>query len=133
LTRIYSPLLIRFSWIRSPHDLVSPVVRRLDRDLRSGDRPADHPVPATVPGCVHTDLLAAELIPDPYLDANELQLAWIGRTDWLYQCRFNWTETASGDQAELVCAGLDTVATVRVNGTELARTSKTCTGSIAFR
>jgi beta-mannosidase len=27
-------------------------------------------VPATVPGSVHTDLLAAGLIPDPYLDTN---------------------------------------------------------------
>ncbi len=33
------------------------------------------PVPATVPGCVHTDLLAAGLIPDPYLNANELEVA----------------------------------------------------------
>ena len=32
---------------------------------------ADRAVPATVPGCVHTDLLAAGLIPDPYLDENE--------------------------------------------------------------
>ena len=27
-----------------------------------------HAVRATVPGCVHTDLLAAGLIEDPYLD-----------------------------------------------------------------
>ncbi|MBS3966210.1 MAG: hypothetical protein KGZ60_03010 [Truepera sp.] len=31
-------------------------------------------LPATVPGCVHTDLLAAGLIPDPYLERNELEL-----------------------------------------------------------
>ena len=36
-------------------------------------------VPATVPGSVHTDLLAAGLIPDPYLDDHEALLAWIGR------------------------------------------------------
>jgi beta-mannosidase len=28
------------------------------------------PLPASVPGCVHTDLLAAGLIPDPFLDDN---------------------------------------------------------------
>ena len=38
-------------------------------------------LPATVPGCVHTDLLAAGRIDDPYLDENETALAWIGRTD----------------------------------------------------
>ena len=37
-------------------------------------------VPATVPGCVHTDLLAAGLIEDPYPDDNETRLGWIGRT-----------------------------------------------------
>ena len=42
-------------------------------------------VPATVPGCVHTDLLAHGLIPDPYLDDNENRLQWIGRTDWVYE------------------------------------------------
>ena len=35
-------------------------------------------IPSSVPGCVHTDLLAAGLIPDPYLDGNELRLDWIG-------------------------------------------------------
>ena len=57
--------------------------------LRAAGGPAPAPiagavVPAAVPGCVHTDLLAAGLIEDPYLDANETGLAWIGRTDWRY-------------------------------------------------
>ncbi|MFF5122096.1 glycosyl hydrolase 2 galactose-binding domain-containing protein, partial [Dactylosporangium aurantiacum] len=49
----------------------------------------DAPVPATVPGCVHTDLLAAGLIPDPYLDDNEVALSWIGRTAWVYETTFD--------------------------------------------
>ena len=79
-------------------------------------------VPATVPGCVHTDLLAAGLIPDPYLDDNETRLHWIGRTDWIYETVFDW---AGGDEprVDLVCAGLDTVATVELNGTEIGRTA----------
>src|SRR5205807_2183208 len=28
-------------------------------------------IPASVPGCIHLDLLAAHLIPDPYLSCNE--------------------------------------------------------------
>jgi beta-mannosidase len=111
--------------------------------------PAGRFVPATVPGCVHTDLLAAGLIPDPYLDRNELDLAWIGRTDWQYRAIFGWP--ASGDRddrdgggagddrddggagddrdgrddenVDLVCAGLDTVATITVNGIEVGRTA----------
>jgi len=77
-------------------------------------------VPATVPGCAHTDLLAAGLIADPYLDDNELGLAWIGRTAWTYETTF---DGARDDRADLVCAGLDTIATVTLNGTELGTTA----------
>ncbi|MFI7368854.1 glycoside hydrolase family 2 protein [Actinoplanes sp. NPDC049668] len=77
-------------------------------------------VAATVPGCVHTDLLAAGLIDDPYLDENEKKLAWIGRTDWVYETVFQHT---GGGRTDLVCAGLDTVATVILNGVELGRTA----------
>ncbi|MFV2100477.1 glycoside hydrolase family 2 protein [Micromonospora sp. LOL_024] len=78
-------------------------------------------IPATVPGCVHTDLLAAGLIPDPYLDDNETDLAWIGRTDWVYETTF---DRSAGDpqRLDLVCAGLDTVATVTVNDVAVGHT-----------
>ncbi|WP_091201812.1 glycoside hydrolase family 2 protein [Micromonospora narathiwatensis] len=82
---------------------------------------ADTAVPATVPGCVHTDLLAAGIIPDPYLDDNETRLGWIGRTDWVYETTFD-RRPGDADRVDLVCAGLDTVATVILNGTEAGRT-----------
>ncbi|MEV6963726.1 glycoside hydrolase family 2 TIM barrel-domain containing protein [Hamadaea sp. NPDC051192] len=81
----------------------------------------DGPVPATVPGCVHTDLLAAGLIDDPFLGENEPKTAWIGRSTWAYQLDFDWSD--AGDQrADLVCAGLDTIATVTLNGVTLGDT-----------
>ncbi|MBT8228216.1 MAG: glycoside hydrolase family 2 protein [Dactylosporangium sp.] len=80
------------------------------------------PVPATVPGCVHPDLLAAGLIDDLYLDDNEARLAWIGRTDWCYETTFAWVD-AGHQRVDLVCAGLDTVATVTLNDVELGRTA----------
>ncbi|MEV0727163.1 glycoside hydrolase family 2 protein [Polymorphospora sp. NPDC050346] len=79
-------------------------------------------LPATVPGCVHTDLLAAGRIPDPYLDDNETRLAWIGHTDWIYETTFA-ADPAGDDRVDLVCAGLDTVATVTLNDVELGRTA----------
>ncbi|MFU8850372.1 glycoside hydrolase family 2 protein [Micromonospora sp. SL1-18] len=82
---------------------------------------AGRSVPATVPGCVHTDLLAAGLIPDPYLDDNETRLGWIGRTDWVYETTFA-AQPGDADRVDLVCAGLDTVATVTLNSTEVGRT-----------
>ncbi|MBW8777371.1 MAG: glycoside hydrolase family 2 protein, partial [Stenotrophomonas sp.] len=40
---------------------------------------------AGVPGNVHTDLLAAGLIPDPYVGAAESALQWIGLAQWEYR------------------------------------------------
>lgn len=78
-------------------------------------------VPASVPGCVHLDLLAAGLIPDPYLDENEAEVQWIGRVDWRYETTFDWP--GGGDAVvDLVALGLDTIATVAVNSTVVART-----------
>lgn len=85
------------------------------------------PVRAAVPGCVHTDLLAAGLIPDPYEGENETGLGWIGEADWVYRTAFDWTDdvggTAGSSAVDLVCEGLDTVATVTLNGVELGRTA----------
>ena len=77
-------------------------------------------IPARVPGVVHTDLLAARVIPDPYLDRNESIVAWVGRTDWQYRTSFDW-QPDGHDRVELVCEGLDTVATVWLNAVELGR------------
>ncbi|MGH3736800.1 MAG: glycoside hydrolase family 2 protein [Micromonosporaceae bacterium] len=76
-------------------------------------------IPATVPGCVHTDLLAAGLIPDPYLDENEAALAWIGRTSWRYTTTLVADPVQPGERAELVFTGLDTVCEVSLNGHHL--------------
>ena len=48
------------------------------------------PVPATVPGEVYADLLAADLIPDPFDGDNEDRLHWIGSTDWSYRTTFTF-------------------------------------------
>lgn len=82
---------------------------------------AGRSIPATVPGSVHTDLLAAGLIVDPYLDDNERLVAWIGACDWRYTMAFDWSDDGR-DRAELVFEGLDTVAAVELNGTPIAET-----------
>lgn len=71
-------------------------------------------IPATVPGVVHTDLLAAGLIDDPCRSTNELLQKWIGSTSWRYRTVFD--ADLDADRADLVFAGLDTVATVSLNG-----------------
>ena len=79
-------------------------------------------IPATVPGTVHTDLLAARLIPDPYLDLNEIAVDWVGRCDWRYEQIFDWHDDGAG-HVELVCEGLDTFAQIVLNGAIIAETA----------
>ncbi|MFJ9559244.1 glycoside hydrolase family 2 protein [Streptomyces fuscichromogenes] len=77
-------------------------------------------LPAVVPGCVHTDLLAAGVIPDPLLGRNETGVAWVGRREWTYTAELG---TARGhDRTDLVFEGLDTAAEITVDGRTLGRT-----------
>ncbi|MBN2713453.1 MAG: hypothetical protein JXR97_13620, partial [Planctomycetes bacterium] len=46
-------------------------------------------IPAVVPGCVHTDLLAAKEIGDPFYRDNEEKQFWIGESDWVYTREFS--------------------------------------------
>ena len=80
-------------------------------------------LPATVPGCVHSDLRRAGKIPDPFHGTNELGLQWIEERDWKYRTSFTVpAELLAEEVVELVADGLDTVATVTLNGREIART-----------
>ncbi|NOT48782.1 MAG: glycoside hydrolase family 2 protein, partial [Acidobacteria bacterium] len=74
-------------------------------------------LPATVPGCVHTDLIANKVIDDPFYRDNEKRLQWIGKTNWSYQLFFNVTlENLKRQNLEIVFEGLDTYASVFLNG-----------------
>lgn len=77
-------------------------------------------LPATVPGCVHTDLLANKKIEDPFYRDNEKSQQWIGKTDWEYQTEFNVSaETLKRENIEIVFHGLDTYANVFLNDTPI--------------
>lgn len=75
-------------------------------------------IPATVPGSVYHDLLTAGQIPDPFYRDNENEALKIMDNDFVYSRSF--TVPASlleNDAVVLHCDGLDTLATVTVNGT----------------
>lgn len=76
-------------------------------------------IAAPVPGTVHEALLAAGRIPDPFYGRNELDVQWVGEADWLYRCAFTLGEAETAEPAQLCFDGLDTVATVWLNGAEL--------------
>ncbi|WP_030667565.1 glycoside hydrolase family 2 protein [Streptomyces rimosus] len=80
-------------------------------------------VPARVPGCVHTDLLASGLIPDPYVGLNEQQVGWVGRRGWTYRRALDEGESGTDhERTDLVFEGLDTAARITLAGAELGRT-----------
>ncbi|MFO7632645.1 MAG: glycoside hydrolase family 2 protein [Caldilinea sp.] len=79
---------------------------------------------ATVPGSVHTDLLALGRIPDPFVADNEKKVAWVAEQDWEYRCVFPASADALAEEKVfLVCDGLDTLAEVSLNGQLLGRTN----------
>jgi len=73
------------------------------------------PIPAVVPGVIHTDLVSAGLLDDPYLGLNEKQQEWVGSTSWRYVTEFDW-QPGEDARHDLNFLGLDTVATVILNG-----------------
>ncbi|MFY9154247.1 MAG: glycoside hydrolase family 2 protein [Prolixibacteraceae bacterium] len=85
-----------------------------DWTFRQADK--DEWLPATVPGCVHTDLLANGKIEDPFYRLNEHQLQWIDKVNWEYKTTINIDETTfKRNRIALDFKGLDTYADVFVN------------------
>ena len=77
---------------------------------------------AQVPGCVHTDLLAAGAIPDPWYRDNEKRIHWVCQRAWEYEREIEVPASLLGHaRVVLRCEGLDTLATVRINGREVLR------------
>ena len=72
---------------------------------------------AQFPTVAHIDLLHHNLIPDPYIDDNELKCLWVNDADWTYRTtKFPEVRLSShGIHAELVFEGLDTVVDVYLN------------------
>lgn len=72
--------------------------------------------PATVPGTVHTDLLAQHLIPDPFVGTNEKAVQWVDKKDWQYRKRWHMKkQELNAEVIELEFKGLDTYADVYLN------------------
>lgn len=72
---------------------------------------------AKVPGCNFLDLIANNLIPDPFYGTNEKDLYWVSEKDWEYTKTFELTtEQLASKSICLVCKCLDTICDVFVNG-----------------
>lgn len=76
-----------------------------------------------VPGEATVALLDAGLIDDPFDGANEPRQQWIGDVDWRYSLTFTPTaDQLAQKRQDLVAYGIDTVASIRLNGREVGHT-----------
>jgi len=72
-----------------------------------------HKADYRVPGDVHSSLIAAGIIPDPYVGRNEYDVRWVAELDWIATREFEW---AGAGTWHLDVDYLDTVAEIKLNG-----------------
>ncbi|GAA5978449.1 hypothetical protein JCM10908_004358 [Rhodotorula pacifica] len=127
-----------WSWAQAPSALASLAAEdpphslpdRLDADLNTQVATASWRTCSQFPSQIHVDLLAAGLIPDPFVGLNEQAVQWVGEACWIYSCRFDLESLKSGGVAsgsevaqeefvDLAFEGLDTYATVYLNGQKI--------------
>jgi beta-mannosidase len=73
-----------------------------------------------VPGGVHTDLMDAGRIGDPFVCDEELRVQWVAERDWEYRRDFVVESgLAAEERIAIVFDGLDTLAEISLNGEQL--------------
>ncbi|KAI1463149.1 glycoside hydrolase family 2 protein [Daldinia caldariorum] len=92
-------------------------------EFKQADKESSKYLPVSqFPTNVHLDLLAHKLIPDPYIGKNELDVQWVGETVWVYRTKFISPTVEGSAKAILAFDGLDTFATVVLNGKTILET-----------
>ena len=81
------------------------------------------PLRAQVPGNVELDLVRAGEIPDPFFGRNFFLLRELEFHEWWYRSRFTLPGGLIGRRCELVFEGLDTIATVWLNGRKVGESA----------
>ncbi|XP_013070848.2 beta-mannosidase-like isoform X1 [Biomphalaria glabrata] len=74
-----------------------------------------------VPGSIYTALVDNGIIQNPLYRQNDVNLAWIGYTDWNYTFSFSINRDKVLSKV-LVCEGLDTMAVININGKKIGQT-----------
>ena len=73
-----------------------------------------HSTTMAIPGDVHSALIAAKIIPDPYIGRNEYDVRWVAEEEWVASRTFEWDGGAGHWHLDIDY--LDTVAEIRING-----------------
>lgn len=87
-------------------------------DLSSPDLDDSGWLDVAVPGDLHRALVGAGRIADPNLSGQAGGCAWVEEREWWWRIRFA-ASSAAGQRLALLAHGLDTFATVYLNGVEI--------------
>jgi beta-mannosidase len=72
---------------------------------------------ATVPGNIYTDLIAHQIIENPFIKNNEEKVQWISNKNWEYKTTFLLSDAIlKKENIALNFEGLDTYAKIYING-----------------
>ncbi|KAF3492174.1 beta-mannosidase [Arthroderma uncinatum] len=74
------------------------------------------------PTCIHLDLIHHGIIQDPFTGTAEKQVQWVGERAWVYRTAFVTPQLGEDEKAVLAFDGLDTYASVHLNGKEILET-----------
>ena len=94
----------------------------IDVPLVAGSTDTTKLSPVPIPTNIHLDLQRAAIIPDPHTGTNERDVQWVHERAWEFETEFFLTlPSLVGRKVELVFEGLDTFATVSLNGKEILK------------
>ncbi|XP_072220835.1 beta-mannosidase [Leuresthes tenuis] len=100
-----------------------PVELSLSGKWRLSNSNGSLSLPAEVPGCVHSALQQQGHIPNPYFRFNDVSYRWIALDNWTYTTMFTVSaQLRLKQKVLLVFDGVDTVASISLNGIIVAKT-----------
>lgn len=127
MSRFFWLILLLLPFLASAQLERTPLNTGWTLQLESDDQ--SEAIPATVPGTVHTDLMNAGILPDFYTENNQRKYHWIEQKNWIYEKSFELSQNEiKKDYISLVCEGLDTYATLSINGEVLDSTDNMFVG-----
>lgn len=97
--------------------LAIPIKKELNSGWKFRQWRLNNWYPATVPGVIHTDLMANGIIEDPFYRLNERSVQWVDKEDWMYETHFDLDDNIfRKENIRLHFMGLDTYVHVYLNG-----------------
>ncbi len=78
-------------------------------------------IPFSLPGDIHSALLKKEIIQDPYYAKNELDVQWIGRTDWICTKEIDVPSSFKHGTQYIILNSADTFVKVFINNKEVGK------------